>query len=1150
MSKILPVRPLIDARLRAALRAVWRVMGAMALALATLVPPTAAAVAAAEAVSDPPAAIAAAVWSRGLSELGGAIAPEDAVASGLLAGEAEDFEAEMVLQVGGPYSGATGVVFGFRDAGTLWLAGYNPQEGRFEILRQAGGVPEVLAEAPAELAADGRLAFTLRVAGARVTLVRDGRAVLSLDTGTPPRGAAGLGAVFVRGGEVVIESLKMRRPDGSALADLRAQGATGWRAFSAAELVEGSAEWALVDRFQPPADAPEDGLRADLLLDADPAGTRFRREVALRTGAAFSGRGMAGLAFGYRDAAHYNLLVLDPENRRVDLWHRSADGFEPLASARFDMEEDWLAFAVEGEGDRVQVSAGGRTLFDLRDPRFVGARTGLATHGSGRRPALWRAGVLRVGGEPLLAKAPDDLLAHALGASALYLEPEGLADWERLIDHPVGGGEGEVGEVFALDGATAPVAAVFSFPYQRLARIEQLEVVLGSADGPGDSGPVRFLASMDTPLTGFVELAVLDPRPGQRTSVVLDPVTAKYLRVEFPEAAGRSLQVAEIRAQGSLLGRALARGPAQAAGAQASAADLIEQEPNDRLEQAMRMPPALWLGGELGAGDVDHYRLSLPAEGGEVVLTGRNLGALPAHHVLMDDAGQPQQAVSLEQGADGWHARYRLGGGAWFVRMASDPLWLTVLFDDSGSMGAARDALPKLLLQLADRVGPGLRVKLMKYAETPVEIFDFVDDPAALRAAVERDIEASGGTETLAGLMGGLASLREVRGNRALLVALDGVDGYADPEPYQAFWRALVASAPLPVHVVGVGAEEWDSEHRTYGLSDRNFLSEVAWASGGQFVIKPALEAFEREVGGLLARLSAAVPYRLRAEFIEAPPAVEARGQGALRLEIAPEATRERVRTVELVLDASNSMWGRIDGRPKIEIAREVLKRLIGELPAGVHLGLRVYGHRWARTDARACTDSELVFPVGPLDRAALIRHVQGVTPKGRTPLVHSLLQAPKDFGSLARGTVILVSDGIESCDGHVEDVVKALQAAGIDLTVHVVGFDVRERSARDELERAAQALGGRYFDAADADQLGAALERTLRIEYELRTPDGAVRARGVVGGDAVALEAGEYRLRVLIEPEPIERAVEIPAGSEQVLVVSGGPGRWVVGAR
>lgn len=959
MSRTRSSHRLIEAPRRAGLLAAWLVMVAMALALAA--PGQTAAAAAAEPASDPPGATPAAAWSRGLSELGGAIAPEDAVASGLLAGEAEDFEAEVVLQVGGPYSGATGVVFGFIDARTLWLAGYNPQEGRLEILRQADGIPEVLAEAPVDLAADGRLAFTLRVAGAQVTLARDGRAVLSLDTGTPLRGVAGLGAVHVRGGEVVIESLKMRRPDGSALADLRAQGADGWRAFSAAELVEGSAEWAFVDRFQPPADAPEDGLRADLLLDADPAGVRFRREVALRTGAAFSGRGMAGLAFGYRDAAHYNLLVLDAENRRVDLWHRSADGFEPLASARFDMEDDWLAFAVEGEGDRVQVSAGGRTLFDLRDPRFVGARTGLATHGSGRRPALWRAGALRVGGEPLPPKAPDDLLAHALGARALYLEPEGLADWERLIDHPIGG---EEGEVFALDGATAPVAAVFSFPYQRLARIEQLEVVLGSADGPGESGPVRFLASTDTPLSGFVELAVLDPRPGERTSVVLDPVTAKYLRVEFPEAAGRSLQVTEIRAQGSLLGRALARAPApDAAAAQASAADLVEQEPNDRIEEAMRLPPAVWLGGEVGAGDVDHYRLNLPAEGGEVVLTGRNLGALPAHHVLVDDAGQPQQALALEQGAEGWQARYRLSGGAWFVRMASDPLWLTVLFDDSGSMGAARDALPKLLLQLADRVGPWLRVKLMKYAETPVEIFDFVDDPAALRAAVERDIEASGGTETLAGLMGGLESLREVRGNRALLVALDGVDGYADPEPYQAFWRALVASAPLPVHVVGVGTDEWDSEDRTYGLSDRNFFSEVAWASRGQFVIKPALEAFEREVGGLLARLSAAVPYRLRAEFIEAPAAIEARGQGALRLEIAPEATRERVRTVELVLDASNSMWGRIDGRPKIEIAREVLKRLIGELPVGVHLGLRVYGHRWPRTDARACTDSELVFP-------------------------------------------------------------------------------------------------------------------------------------------------------------------------------------------
>lgn len=41
-----------------------------------------------------------------------------------------------------------------------------------------------------------------------------------------------------------------------------------------------------------------------------------------------------------------------------------------------------------------------------------------------------------------------------------------------------------------------------------------------------------------------------------------------------------------------------------------------------------------------------------------------------------------------------------------------------------------------------------------------------------------------------------------------------------------------------------------------------------------------------------------------------------------------------------LVIDASNSMWGRIDGRAKMEIAREAVSSLVGTLPKGARLGM------------------------------------------------------------------------------------------------------------------------------------------------------------------------------------------------------------------
>ena len=60
-----------------------------------------------------------------------------------------------------------------------------------------------------------------------------------------------------------------------------------------------------------------------------------------------------------------------------------------------------------------------------------------------------------------------------------------------------------------------------------------------------------------------------------------------------------------------------------------------------------------------------------------------------------------------------------------------------------------------------------------------------------------------------------------------------------------------------------------------------------------------------------------------------------------------------------IVLDASGSMWGQIDGRPKLEIARDTLRGVLSSLPDGLELGLMAYGHR----EKDSCEDVELVVP-------------------------------------------------------------------------------------------------------------------------------------------------------------------------------------------
>lgn len=177
-----------------------------------------------------------------------------------------------------------------------------------------------------------------------------------------------------------------------------------------------------------------------------------------------------------------------------------------------------------------------------------------------------------------------------------------------------------------------------------------------------------------------------------------------------------------------------------------------------------------------------------------------------------------------------------------------------------------------------------------------------------------------------------------------------------------------------------------------------------------------------------------------------------------------------------LVLDASGSMWGRVAGEPKIAIARRVLKDLAGKVPADTAVGLIAYGHR-READ---CDDIATVLPIGPLDVATLAATVDGLNAKGKTPITKALQQA---IGAVkARdtvATVVLVSDGIETCGGDPCATVRAAKDAGVKLVLHVVGFDVGEVDV-SQLECTAQAGGGLYFDARNAADLAAAFDQVL----------------------------------------------------------------------
>lgn len=189
---------------------------------------------------------------------------------------------------------------------------------------------------------------------------------------------------------------------------------------------------------------------------------------------------------------------------------------------------------------------------------------------------------------------------------------------------------------------------------------------------------------------------------------------------------------------------------------------------------------------------------------------------------------------------------------------------------------------------------------------------------------------------------------------------------------------------------------------------------------------------------------------------------------------------------VFLVLDASGSMWGRVGNQTKIEIARETIRTLLKDWRQQDQLGLVTYGHR-RKGD---CGDIEVLKQVGPVDATALMGQVNGIVPKGMTPMTASVKMAAEQLkASEGITSVILVSDGVETCNADPCAVAAALKKADVRLVVHTVGFDVQDRQAVRQLECMAAATGGLALSASNAGELGSAIGRAVEAARKKAPP-------------------------------------------------------------
>lgn len=187
-----------------------------------------------------------------------------------------------------------------------------------------------------------------------------------------------------------------------------------------------------------------------------------------------------------------------------------------------------------------------------------------------------------------------------------------------------------------------------------------------------------------------------------------------------------------------------------------------------------------------------------------------------------------------------------------------------------------------------------------------------------------------------------------------------------------------------------------------------------------------------------------------------------------------------------IVFDASGSMAGNMNQGiattiPRIGEVRSALAQVLPTVTRLRRVGLITYG-------PGPYQQCNVQLKLKPIPNAAdiIMREVNALTPAGKTPLTAAVEQAAEVLDYRAKpGVIVVLTDGEETCGGSPCDLGKQLRAEAMQLTVHIIGFRMKDFSWTGEqsildAKCLANENGGLYISAESKQDLVEALEKTL----------------------------------------------------------------------
>ena len=522
--------------------------------------------------------------------------------------------------------------------------------------------------------------------------------------------------------------------------------------------------------------------------------------------------------------------------------------------------------------------------------------------------------------------------------------------------------------------------------------------------------------------------------------------------------------------------------------------------------------------GEVHMGRVeDWYAINIPSGVDLLGLTLKGDPFITAAAELLAPNGKIVPLRVASQSSNTIQLAAPVTPGLYRVHVTEPPHSVAITFDSSPSIAAFEPIIAHAVMAFAEGVVKGREYANIANFERAFMLPEWSDEAWTLASAVSAFHASNADSSALEPtVINAMQGLKDRQGTRALVMVTD-----AETPSYAAqndMWHMLALIRPR-AFTAEIG-------HGNDPVRQKQLMQDLASVNAGHYSSARTQAEMDVVTERAAAWLRRPARYELTADRITLPPprpgsivvmsdqtGPASAGTGSNGANATASAGKSWG-AVELILDASGSMLQQLKGKRRIDIAKQTLTELVNKtIPPGTNVAYRIFGD-----DKPGSCETHLRSPLAPLNRADMTKRFAAIRSQNlaRTAIAASLLAVRDDLKD-AQGerTVVLITDGEETCGGNPEAEIKALRASGFDVRINIVGFAVAAAGIKDTFQKWAQLGGGSYFDARDDKELAGAMKAAVATPVKVFDAAGTVVASGTVDGGALAVPAGLYRIEV-----------------------------------